>query len=405
MSHRTGRDVGDNRLIELQIASGGDHALAEHIRSERVRFVFIQSALPIIFSPLAAAILSLTLRDVVSRTLLIGWTSGLALIAVGRFVLVRVFANLDPDAVDIQRWEGIFIGSIVVVDLWWGIGALLILPGGLTERAVVFCFVMLMAGGHTASYSAHPATVLIGMLALTVPITVAFALRADTFHAALAFVAVMFMAASFRSIKTLGFFFNRSHRLAHELKLEKERAEALARIDPLTSLLNRRAFYEQGEQAIEVMNRYGREGAVLMLDIDHFKSINDRFGHAAGDRVIRSVADGIREQIGQADVAGRLGGEEFAVLLPQMSRDEATAIAERIRTAVEIFVVTHERSDIPFTVSVGVADRQPGGTLADLLARADEALYRAKRSGRNRVMVAEVTVAGPASLPPETSTP
>lgn len=141
-----------------------------------------------------------------------------------------------------------------------------------------------------------------------------------------------------------------------------------------------------------------------MLDIDNFKSINDRFGHAAGDRVIRSVADGIREQLRQTDVAGRLGGEEFAVLLPETSRDDATAIAERIRTAIDIRAVTHERGDIPFTVSVGVADLQPGGTLADLLVRADEALYRAKRSGRNRVVVGEGSVAGLASLPPETST-
>src|SRR5262245_56263946 len=373
-------------LLESEASEGAaDRALAEHVRAERVRFVFIQSALPIVFSPVAAAILSVTLWYAANRQLLIRWTAGLVLIAVGRIVLVRLYGRVAETEDAVRRWERIFVASIVIVDLWWGIGAVMLMPAGLTERACVFSFVMLMAGGHTASYSAHPLTVLIGVLALTMPITLAFALRADRSHLALAFVAVMYLAASFRSIRTLSFFFGRSYRLAHELQREKERVEELARTDFLTALLNRRAFYAASEHLLAIAARYGQPLSVLMLDIDHFKSINDRFGHGTGDAVIRALADLIRGQLRHADTGGRLGGEEFAAVLPETPLDGAIAIAERLRQAAEIMVVAHEGNAVRFTISVGVATFA-AGTVPALLDSADRALYEAKRSGRNRVV-------------------
>ena len=365
----------------------GDRVLAEHVRAERVRFVFIQSALPIIFSPVAAAILSATLWTAANRRLLVGWTGGLFILAAFRAILVRAFGRVDQTVDAVRRWERLFVASIVIVDLWWGVGAVLLLPGGLTERAVIFSFVMLMAGGHTASYSAHPATVVIGVLALTLPITAAFAIQADAFHLSLAFVAVMYLAASFRSIKTLSFFFGRSYQLAHELRQEKKRVEELARTDFLTALLNRRAFYGAGEEALQAAARSGGPVAVLMLDIDHFKAVNDRYGHAGGDAVIRAVADLIRSQARSRDIAGRMGGEEFAVILPETTLDDAKALAERMREAAETLAVPFEDSALHFTVSIGVAVFAVENVDA-LLDRADRALYDAKRAGRNRVTCA-----------------
>ena len=352
----------------MQPASGAgvrdDHALTEHIRAERVRFVFVQSAVPIFFSPLAAAILSLALWKVVDHGLLVGWTIGLLVIAVIRVVLIRSFPQSAADESQVKRWERIFVSSIVAVDLWWGFGALfLLVPDAHAERGLVFCFVMLMAGGHSASYAAHPGTVTLGVLSLTVPITFHFALQPDTFHRALAFAAVMYLLALFRSVKTLGYFFGRTHRLAHEL-------EKLARIDFLTALNNRRAFYELGTAALH-------RAAVLMIDIDHFKAINDREGHAAGDAVLKALADVIRENVRKTDIAGRVGGEEFAILLPETTIEEAAGIAERLRSGAE------ERG---FTLSAGVAAVEPDEKLEHLVARADAALYAAKRGGRNRVV-------------------
>jgi len=374
--------------VDSQVAS--EHELAEHIRGERVRFVFIQSALPIVFSPLAAVILSVTLWAAVDHRLLTWWTAGLIAICVLRIGTNFGFARAVAGEREIRRWERIFIASIMLVDLWWGFGSLLLMPENvLIVDAVVFAFVMLMAGGHTASYSAHPFTVVAGVLCLTVPITVDFALQPDTFHRAMAFVSVMYVAASLRSIRTLGYFFGRTYRLAHELKQEKARAEELARIDFLTNLANRRAFYEQGEHELRSLEQGARPAAVVMLDIDHFKSINDRYGHAGGDAAIRSMAAVIRGNLRAGDVAGRLGGEEFALLLPEIALDAALAVAERIRAATESLVVEHDGCRISFTASAGVAALRAGTTLDAWVARADAALYQAKLGGRNRVVAAD----------------
>jgi diguanylate cyclase (GGDEF)-like protein len=375
--------------METQAQIASEHELAEHIRGERVRFVFIQSALPIVFSPIAAVILSFTLWGAIDHTLLTRWAAGLIALGLMRIGTNIGFARAVAGEREIRRWERIFIASIMLVDLWWGFGSLLLLPNNaLIVDAVVFAFVMLMAGGHTASYSAHPFTVVAGVLCLTVPITIYFGLQPDTFHRAMAFVAIMYVAASLRSIRTLGYFFGRTYRLAHELRQEKARAEDLARTDFLTNLANRRAFYEQGERELRALARGSRPATAVMLDIDRFKSINDRYGHAGGDAVIRAVADVIRANLRAGDIAGRLGGEEFALLLPETEQSAALAAAERIRAAIEALAIEHDGGRIGLTVSLGVAALSTEQTLDQWIACADAALYKAKQNGRNRVVVA-----------------
>lgn len=248
------------------------------------------------------------------------------------------------------------------------------------ERALVFSFIMLMASGHSASYAAHPATVTLGVLALTIPITILFGLQPDTYHRVMAVAAVLYLLALFRSIRTLGYFFGHAHRLAHELEKERDRVAQLARSDFLTSLNNRRAFYESGAEVLVA------PAALLMLDIDHFKDVNDRHGHAAGDAVIRATASMIREHLRAGDLAGRMGGEEFAVLLPATSAEDATRLGERLRSAIEAHEVEQEGETIRFTVSVGVSALAAAETLDQLIARADAALYGAQHQGRNRVV-------------------
>jgi diguanylate cyclase (GGDEF)-like protein len=288
----------------------------------------------------------------------------------------------------LRRWEQLYIGSIMLVDVWWGVGALALLaPGATTENAIVFCFVMMMAGGHTASYSAHGPTVVCGVLALTLPITTAFALTPDTFHWTLAFVSLMFLAASFRSVSTLRYFFGRTYRLAHELHVSRERAERLARIDMLSGLQNRRAFYETGEQAIEDASpREAVPMSLLMIDIDHFKSINDRFGHAAGDAAIRDVSARIAASLPAGASAGRLGGEEFALLLPGMRVADAVVLGETLVAQTAATTFAFEVQSIGYTISVGATQAIGGEDFDHFVARADAALYRAKVEGRNRLV-------------------
>lgn len=169
-----------------------------------------------------------------------------------------------------------------------------------------------------------------------------------------------------------------------------DRIHDAARTDALTSALNRRAV-ENAMRSPMLRGFAGRgELALMLVDIDHFKSINDSFGHPAGDVVIRWVAEILREVLRECDLVGRWGGEEFIGLLPGVGPDEAAEVAERVRRRIDEDSPRTGLLPRPVTVSIGVAQARPGEDLREsLIARADEALYRAKRSGRNRVVMAD----------------
>jgi diguanylate cyclase (GGDEF)-like protein len=157
-------------------------------------------------------------------------------------------------------------------------------------------------------------------------------------------------------------------------------------IDPLTGIANRRAFlHEAGVMA----KRHGanpRPTAVLLIDLDHFKSINDRFGHAAGDAALRAVTDVVRGGLRTVDLLGRYGGEELMVALPETGRAEASIALDRIRSQISLIRLTPPEATV--RVSGGIVEMNHGESLEAGLKRADAALYEAKRTGRNRLIVA-----------------
>lgn len=157
-----------------------------------------------------------------------------------------------------------------------------------------------------------------------------------------------------------------------------------ASMDPLTGVFNRRGFAEATARIIEREANAGRPVTVMILDIDHFKSINDRFGHPAGDQILREFAATLANTLRMTDLCGRIGGEEFAALLP-CSMDEALVAAERVREAFATSGLVVDDTPLETTVSIGVAGGPAGTELEVLLAAADTALYQAKRGGRNRV--------------------
>ncbi len=161
--------------------------------------------------------------------------------------------------------------------------------------------------------------------------------------------------------------------------------ETLATTDPLTGLYNRRHFLESLDAEWSRFQRYYRSVSVLMLDIDHFKSVNDRYGHAVGDEAIKAVADACRDGKRKSDIVGRLGGEEFAVLLPETSLSRARTVAERIRKRAMAIRLNAHQVQFGLTVSIGVAEATVSMSGIDaLMAAADHALYQAKAEGRNR---------------------
>ncbi|MEX5745437.1 GGDEF domain-containing protein [Massilia sp. X63] len=170
---------------------------------------------------------------------------------------------------------------------------------------------------------------------------------------------------------------------------EKDDAEMarLATVDSLTGLPNRHAFLERAEYARQAALRQRQPLALAMMDIDHFKQINDRFGHATGDEALIVFARTVRETLRAHEAVGRLGGEEFAMVLPGTDLAGALAAAERLRRAVREAIVITSGTPYTMTVSVGVVVLDPNETLGMALARADHALYEAKRGGRDRVEV------------------
>lgn len=166
--------------------------------------------------------------------------------------------------------------------------------------------------------------------------------------------------------------------------------EYLAHFDPLTGVTNRRHFVEIVEAEIARSTRYGNPPSILMLDIDHFKEVNDVYGHQAGDIVLQALCEICKSILRAADIVGRWGGEEFAILLPETPPAMAHQVAERLRTAIEhTGVALAHNSKLYFSVSIGCASfNATDDHLGTLLNLADQALYDAKRTGRNRVCVA-----------------
>jgi len=174
-----------------------------------------------------------------------------------------------------------------------------------------------------------------------------------------------------------------------DLRLREQDLQKIARTDPLTGANNRGYFMELLQAEIERSHRYHHTFSIMMLDLDHFKSVNDTCGHAAGDEALRTLirvfqSSGLR----QSDFWGRIGGEEFAVTLPETALHAAAEVAERLRANLAETPVSYENKNFFITVSIGVSQYRTGDDRETLLHRSDQAMYEAKQTGRNRVCLA-----------------
>jgi diguanylate cyclase (GGDEF)-like protein len=179
----------------------------------------------------------------------------------------------------------------------------------------------------------------------------------------------------------------------HRKKVKELAAEA--RTDPLTGLANRRAFTEDMSRRIEQWRRHKVPLSLIMVDIDHFKSINDRYTHTGGDTALKHMGDLLRGALREMDIPVRYGGEEFAIILPGTRMQEALNVAERLRATIASRGFAFEGQTIPLTASLGLATATPDDNLASLVDRADAALYAAKEAGRDRAYVHDGSVRQP----------
>ena len=196
----------------------------------------------------------------------------------------------------------------------------------------------------------------------------------------LLYLGVMFHAYADRSLS----YFKRMRDYNRQL-------QALAHHDPLTGLMNARAYYAQCEHGLQTCRQAELPFAVLFVDLDHFKRVNDTWGHAAGDAVLRTVAQALAGQLRAGDALGRIGGEEFSVFLPNTGLEVARQRAEALRAAVQACEIRHQDQVLTITASVGVAAGSSAGLpLASIQAQADAAMYQTKQAGRNRVAVLDL---------------
>ena len=173
-----------------------------------------------------------------------------------------------------------------------------------------------------------------------------------------------------------------------QAKADREKLERLATFDSLTGLYNRRAVLGRLDELINLANRYKEDFSLSMLDIDHFKKVNDHYGHLTGDEVLEEIAVLIRRNIRETDIVGRYGGEEFIIILPKTNLASAWVVAERLRSIIEKTEMKDSVGNVfAITVSQGLAGWERDEDAASLISRADEALYKAKEKGRNRVQI------------------
>jgi len=174
-----------------------------------------------------------------------------------------------------------------------------------------------------------------------------------------------------------------------ELEASQKALAIQATTDPLTGLRNRRSFFDKAEELASLHRRYKNDLSILMIDIDHFKKINDTLGHDGGDVVLKRFAEILNSMVREVDILGRLGGEEFAILLPDTKRLGAAVLAERTRAAIQKTQISYHGKDHQITASIGIASiaAEAVESISEFIRIADNRLYLAKKAGRNRICV------------------
>ncbi len=354
------------------------------MRRQQLELVYQSTRSNQVLSPIAGVLLTTVLWPAVDHGLLIGWLSILCALSFSRHLLARNRITAPSDPAEAERWQRQFMVSLALASGTWGMGGWILIPeGNVAYEALIYCFVLGMAGGTAALYSAHGPSVALAISLILAPSTAHMFFQGDMYHLSLGLGGVMFVLGTTRATRLLNRALRRNIELAKEL-------DHLARSDALSGLNNRRGFTEIATPAVINARRSGRDCVLIMLDIDDFKVINDQLGHATGDAVIAAFGQMLTHNVREGEPVGRIGGEEFAVLLPDSNVEEAILFAERLLEEVRTLELEVAGCQVAVTTSIGISHlNRQSANLETLLKKADEALYRAKRDGKDRVSVAE----------------
>jgi diguanylate cyclase (GGDEF)-like protein len=368
----------------LQPQSEQQRSIASQVRTDRLQQLFRQSVSAVVGAYVGAGMLCWLSWEHIDHAVAIAWMSALTGATLLRVVLFVAYFRSPESERTAQRWERSYFVTLAMSAGVWGVGALAVMPPGdlLTQTQVVL-FTVGMSVSAVSCYSAYRSMTLMSIGFVLLPCTFWLLFQSSVIQVGMALAVLVFLSFVLMSTRTLSDSLEKAFRLSREMEQANSISSFAAQTDELTGLKNRRAFFEHAHLLHSHCKRNQLPLCALMMDMDHFKQINDTHGHQVGDQVLRQIAGVINATFRKSDVHGRLGGEEFAVLLPDTSLEVARAMAEAfIQTIATLKQQPVER----LTASLGIACTVSGDNdLHHLMNKADQALYRAKALGRNQV--------------------
>ncbi|WP_025855258.1 diguanylate cyclase [Pseudomonas sp. CHM02] len=365
-----------------------DCVIEEQVRTDRLHQLFRQSFAAIFGSYMAALMLCWLCWERFDHQVILVWLVVLALSSLLRIKMFMEWFRCPNAERTPERWERRYWVTLMLSAGIWGAGALAVMPtDDRLSQALVMLFTVGMSVSAVSCYSAYRYMTLASMALVLLPCTVWLLFQPSSMQVGVAIAVLVFSTFVVSATRKLSDALEKAFRLTRQMERAHSISTRAAQTDELTGLMNRRAFFEHAQVLYEQCRHNRQPLCALMMDMDHFKAINDTYGHQAGDQVLRQIGGVISASFRQADVYGRLGGEEFAVLLPNTSLDTARAIAEQLIKAISGLASEPVHG---LTASLGVASTHARDQdLHGLMNTADKALYRAKAQGRNQVAVAE----------------
>ncbi|EPJ96834.1 diguanylate cyclase [Pseudomonas sp. CFII68] len=370
-----------------RLRNGQDFVIAEQVRTDRLQQLFRQSVSAVFGSYLAAIMLSWLCWDRFEHGAIFWWMVILTASTLLRIAMFVAYFRSDESQRTPQQWERKYWVTLVLSASIWGGGAFVLMPADdLLSQALVMLFTVGMSVSAVSCYSAYRDMTLVSIGVVLLPCTIWLLFQPSPIQVGMALSILVFTAFAARATHKMSQALEIAFRLTREMEQANSISTRAAQTDELTGLKSRRAFFEHAQQLYNECKAKRQGLCAVMLDMDHFKHINDTYGHQVGDQVLRQMGAVISSSFRATDIHGRLGGEEFAILLPDTSIGVATQIAELLVDTIAGLMIEPVHC---ISASLGVASTEAcNKDLHSLMNDADKALYRAKALGRNRVAVA-----------------
>jgi diguanylate cyclase (GGDEF)-like protein len=356
--------------------------IESRVRADKIRLLYRQSYQAALSTIVVAGLWAALMWEHVPRPAMLTWLGLMAVATLLRLSLFLLYTRRSNDD-NVQAWIRPYTVSLLYSALVWGVGTTWAMPAdSFLYQALTYVFLVGLAGAALSAYGVFRGMTIAIVCAVLLPCTAYFLLTGERDQTVLALAGIWFFLTTLRSIAVHNATVEQTFLRGHQLDAAKRVAEHQARTDPLTGMKNRRAFTETAESLLKVAAREGRSTSAMLIDIDDFKRINDKHGHATGDAALLHVSRLLMETLRASDVCGRLGGDEFAVLLPNTDIKAAHEVARKLMQALTQRPLP-TGGTMPLTLSIGLA----GDTFdaQTLINHADTAMYVAKNAGKNRV--------------------